>query len=90
MKLFGNKEKENTNAPVKILGSGCTNCQKLEENVRQALKELDLDYAVGHVTDFAEIASYGVMSTPALVVNGKVVSAGRVLRVDEAKELLQN
>lgn len=71
-----------------ILGSGCAKCGQLEQNVRTAVAELGLDIPVGHVTDFAEIASYGVMSTPALVLNGKVVSTGKVLTADQVKELL--
>ena len=75
---------------VLILGSGCENCRKLEENVRAALAEPgQSDTAVGHVTDFTEIAKYGVMRTPALVVEGQVVSSGRVLSKDEAAALLR-
>lgn len=74
---------------VKVLGSGCKKCNALEENVTEALKELGMDDAIEHVTDFAQIASYGVMSTPALVVDGKVVSFGKVLSKDEAKTILE-
>ena len=74
---------------VLILGSGCENCRALEKNVRAALDQMgDTETAVGHVTDFAEIAKYGVMRTPALVVEGRVVSSGRVLSSDEAAALL--
>ena len=88
--MFG-KKKENDmdeNAKVKILGIGCKNCKKLEENVRTALKEGSVDVTVGHVTDMKTIASYGVMSTPALVFGDKVVSSGKVLSVEEAKALI--
>lgn len=76
-------------AGIKVLGSGCPKCSELEDNVRAALIELGIDTTVDHVTDLAQIVSYGVMSTPALVVDGKVVSYGRVLKRDEAKVLIQ-
>lgn len=76
-------------AGVKVLGSGCPKCRALEASARAALTELGMDDAVDHVTDFAQIASYGVMSTPALVVDGKVVSSGKVLSQEEAKNLIQ-
>lgn len=74
---------------VAILGSGCAKCNQLEANTRAALAQLGMEAQVGHVTDFAQIAAYGVMSTPALAIDGKVVSAGRVLTTAEAAELLQ-
>lgn len=74
---------------VEVLGSGCTKCNQLEANTRTAFAQLGIDAQIGHVTDFAQIAAYGVMSTPALVINGTVVSTGRVLTVEEAAELLQ-
>lgn len=73
---------------VKVLGSGCAKCNALEAAVRTALEELGMDTAIDHVTDFGQIAAYGVMSTPALVVDGKVVSYGKVLSVEEAKALI--
>ena len=79
-----------TGARVKILGSGCIKCHQLEENTLKALKQLGMDAVVDHVTDFAQIAAYGVMTTPALVVDGKVVSYGKVLSVQEAISLLEN
>ena len=63
---------------IKVLGSGCANCQNLEHATRAALAELDLDAEVEHVTDPGEIASYGVMRTPALVIDEDVVLSGRV------------
>lgn len=75
---------------VKVLGSGCAKCNALEQAVREALAELGMETAIDHVTDFAQIASYGVMTTPALVVDGKVVSYGKVLKKDEAKALIQS
>lgn len=92
MGLFGSKKKvgeDHPNAPVKVLGSGCAKCNALEDVTRQALAELGLDLEVGHVTDFTQIAAYGVMTTPALVVDGKVLSAGRSLTKGEAVELIR-
>lgn len=74
---------------VKVLGGGCAKCNALEEATVAALQELGMDTAIDHVTDFTQIAAYGVMSTPALVVDGKVVSYGKVLKKDEAKALIQ-
>lgn len=74
---------------VKVLGSGCAKCNALEEAARAALAELGMDTAIDHVTDFTQIAAYGVMTTPALVVDGKVVSYGKVLKKDEVAKLIQ-
>lgn len=82
-------ETTDTGAAVKVLGGGCAKCHALEDAVRAALEELGMDTAIDHVTDYAQIATYGVMSTPALVVDGKVVSYGKVLNRDEAKALIQ-
>lgn len=76
-------------AGVEVLGSGCAKCRALEASVRSALEELGMDAAVDHVTDFSRIAAYGVMSTPALVIDGKVVSYGKALSKDEAKAVIQ-
>ena len=74
---------------VKVLGSGCAKCNALEQAVREALAELNMETAIDHVTDFTQIAAYGVMTTPALVVDGRVVSYGKVLKKEEAKELIR-
>ncbi len=76
-------------ASVKVLGSGCKKCNQLEEATHEALKNLGMDTAIDHVTDFAAIASYGVMTTPALVVDGKVVSFGKVLKTNEVEAILK-
>lgn len=81
-------EASKSGAGVKVLGSGCAKCKALENAVREALAELGMDTTIDHVTDFAQIAAYGVMTTPALVVDGKVVSYGKVLRKEEAKAVL--
>lgn len=74
---------------VKVLGSGCAKCNALAAATMEALAELGMDTAVEHVTDFAQIAAYGVMSTPALVVDGKVVSLGKALSKDEVVAILK-
>ena len=76
-------------AGVKILGSGCAKCNQLEAATKAALEQLGMDNAIDHVTDFSQIASYGVMTTPALVVDGKVVSYGKVLKTEEILKILQ-
>jgi small redox-active disulfide protein 2 len=73
---------------VKILGTGCVNCKNLEALTRHALDELGLDVAIDKVTDPGEIASWGVMSTPALVIDDEVVVAGRIPPPDLVKALL--
>ena len=74
---------------VKVLGSGCEKCNALEKATKEALKELGLNVQIDHVTDFAKIAAYGVMTTPALVVDEKVVSYGKVLKKQEVIDLLK-
>jgi small redox-active disulfide protein 2 len=63
---------------IKILGSGCANCKKLEALTRQTVEQLSIDAQVTKVTDYADIMAYNVMSTPGLVINEKVVSTGRI------------
>ncbi len=63
---------------VKILGSGCANCKRLEAETRAALDEAGIAYDLEKVTDFADISLYGIMSTPGLVMNDNVVSYGRI------------
>ena len=82
-------EAAKTSAGVKVLGAGCAKCKALEDAVQAALSELGMDTTIDHVTDFTQIAAYGVMTTPALVVDGKVVSYGKVLKKDEAKAAIQ-
>ncbi|MFU0800147.1 MAG: thioredoxin family protein [Xylanivirga thermophila] len=73
---------------IKILGSGCMNCKKLEANVRKAIEEMGIDARVEKVTDFKDIASYGVMRTPALVVDEQVKLMGKVPSIGELKKYL--
>jgi small redox-active disulfide protein 2 len=76
-------------AGIKVLGTGCAKCNALEAATKAALEKLGMDTTIDHVTDFSQIAAYGVMTTPALVVDGKVVSYGKVLKTDEVVKLLQ-
>jgi len=73
---------------IEILGSGCVRCHGLEDSVRKALTMLGKDAEVVDVTDMQQIMAYGVMSMPGLVIDGKVVSAGRVLSPEEAKKAI--
>ncbi|MDD4658381.1 MAG: thioredoxin family protein [Eubacteriales bacterium] len=73
---------------IKVLGGGCKNCHTLADNVKLALEQAGIEADVQSVTDIQEIMAYGVMSTPALVIDKKVVSAGRVLKPGEIVELL--
>jgi small redox-active disulfide protein 2 len=79
----------NDDLSVKVLGSGCAKCNELEANVRSALEQLGMDTTIEHVTDFGKIAQYGVMTTPAIVIDGKVVSYGKVLKVEEVVKILE-
>lgn len=74
--------------PVKILGAGCPNCKRLEKVTRQALEEMGTKAEITKVTDMMEILSYNIPATPGLVVNGKVVSHGRVPRTEEIRMLI--
>lgn len=73
---------------VKILGTGCANCKNLEKATREAVAELNLDALVVKEEDIVKIMGYGVMRTPALVVDEKVIFYGRVPSVSELKEML--
>ena len=73
---------------IKILGPGCNNCANLEKATRQAVAELGIDARIEKVEDYAEIMGYGVMSTPALVIDETVVSSGRVPKVAEVRALI--
>lgn len=75
---------------IKILGSGCAKCKKLEEATRVAVTELKLNATVVKVEDMMEIINYGVAMTPAMVIDGKVLLKGRTASVEEIKKLLTN
>ena len=71
---------------IKILGSGCTNCVNLERVTREAVAELGIDAEFEKVTDHGDIMSYGIMSTPGLVVDEKVIMSGRVPTAAKVRE----
>jgi small redox-active disulfide protein 2 len=75
---------------VKILGTGCTNCKNLEKATINALAELNIPADVEKVEDIQKIMAYGIMRTPGLVIDGKVVLAGRIPNNEELKELLNS
>jgi len=75
---------------VKILGSGCANCKKLEALVKEVAVEKDLEATFQKVTDYKDIMSYGIMHTPGLVVNGKLLSAGRIPSKQEIATWLED
>ena len=74
---------------IKILGTGCSKCDKLEKNIEIALKELNIHINVIKVENLAEIVSYGVMSTPGLVIDGEVKAIGKVPNVKDLKKMLK-
>lgn len=73
---------------IKVLGVGCPRCKALEQDVINSLAELDIAAEVNKVTDINDIMSYGILHTPALVINEKVVLSGRVLTKAEIKEII--
>ena len=99
---FGKKKEEEKNAPacccgtsvngiccVKVLGAGCRACHEQYENAKTAVKALGLDVEVEYITDMEKVMGYGVMSMPAIVVNEKVVSMGKVLKAADMEKLLR-
>lgn len=75
---------------IKVLGSGCANCHKVEELAKQAVAQLGVEAKVELVTDMQEMLRYGVMSTPAIVINDKLVSAGRVPALSQITTMITN
>ena len=73
---------------IKVLGAGCKSCHEMYENTRKAVKDAGIDVEVEYVTDMEKIMAYGIMSMPGLVVNEKVVSAGKVLKAADVEKLL--
>ncbi|MGN0148936.1 MAG: thioredoxin family protein [Clostridia bacterium] len=72
---------------VKVLGAGCSSCHTQYENAKEAVKNMGLDIEVEYITDMQKVMEYGVMSMPAIVVNEKVVSMGKVLKASEVEKL---
>ena len=75
---------------IKILGTGCSNCKKLEANAKKAVEELGTEAIIEKVTDMKDIMTYGVMRTPAIVINEKVKMYGKVCTVDEIKKYIND
>jgi small redox-active disulfide protein 2 len=73
---------------IKVLGTGCKRCKSLEQATKQAIQELGLDAKVEKVEDIQKIMEYGIMRTPGLVINGKIVLSGQVPKVSELKKVL--
>jgi small redox-active disulfide protein 2 len=73
---------------IQILGTGCTKCQQLTHHAEQAVERMGIECPVEKVTEMDEILSFGIMMTPALALDGEVVSAGKVLSVEKIKEIL--
>jgi len=75
---------------IRILGTGCPKCKKLEENAREALKQMDVSAEVKKVTDLNDIMGYGVMMTPGFVIDEKLKASGKVLTVDQIKRFIED
>ena len=73
---------------IKVLGPGCAKCKQAEENVKQAIAEAKVDAQLEKVTNIMEIAGYGVMGTPAVVVDGQVKCVGKIPEIEEIKTWL--
>ena len=73
---------------IKVLGAGCKSCHEQYENVKEAVRKSGLQVDVEYITDMEKVMSYGVMSMPVIVVNEKVVSAGKVLKTADVEKIL--
>jgi len=73
---------------IQVLGTGCPKCKKLAQNAETAAKELGLEFELQKVTDITEIMSFGVMMTPALVIDGQVKTVGKVPSVEQIKQII--
>ena len=85
----GNTNLSDKKVSIKVLGEGCEKCDKVNDNVKEAVEILNLDADIEKIEDLIEIVTYGVMSTPGIVINEKVVSVGKILKTDEIVELLK-
>lgn len=74
---------------IKILGTGCPKCEALAQNAQSAADQLGIEYDLEKVKDLGQIMQFGVMTTPALVIDGAVVSTGKMLDIDQIKDLLE-
>ena len=76
---------------IKVLGPGCANCHKMDEMAKQAVQELGIEAKIEKITDIGQIAMHGILSTPGLIVNGKVKHSGKPLpSLDKVKELIKS
>ena len=73
---------------IKVLGIGCVKCKALEKSVREAVAEMNIQADITKVNDIVEIIDSGILRTPGLMINGKVVSSGHILSVSQVKEIL--
>ncbi len=74
---------------IKVLGTGCPKCRSLEKNVRDAVGELGIKADITKVEDIIEIMNFGIISTPGLVIDNKVVSSGQILSLNQVKEIIR-
>lgn len=74
---------------IKVLGPGCMNCKTLESRTKEAIKKLNIEAEIDKVTDFQQIASYGILHTPGLVIGNKIVIQGHVPTVEQILEILK-
>ena len=74
---------------VKVLGGGCSKCETLLANAKEAVANAGVEAEIEYITDFAVIAGYGIISTPALIVDEKIVSMGKVLKSSEIESFLK-
>lgn len=79
----------NSRLKIEILGLGCPKCEMLEENARKAVNEMNLKVDIVKITDIEKIINYGVMSTPAIVIDGQVKASGKIVDVQEIKKWLE-
>jgi small redox-active disulfide protein 2 len=80
---------EESNMNIKVLGGGCCKCENLLEAVKEAVAEKGVDAEIEYITDMARIMEYGIMSTPALMIDNKIVSMGRVLKTKDVLKFLR-
>ncbi len=83
------QEDANLQEGVLVLGMGCDKCKKLTEISKEALQKMESDLEVKHITDLSTIAAFGITATPALVIDGQVVSSGKVLKTEEVMSLIK-
>ncbi len=88
LRITNNYVKQNRDMEIKVLGTGCTRCKTLEQLTRQAVESLQLDATIEKVEDIQKIISYGIMRTPGLVVDGRILIAGDIPSLQDLKDML--